>query len=52
MPTYHIMCTHHGRPALVQITARYSKDALTLASRTATNLQILFATKPKEKQPM
>lgn len=48
--TYHIMCSVQNQPALLRVRARHGKEALTIASRTATNLLILFATRDKATQ--
>jgi hypothetical protein len=47
---YHIMCNVGCRPALIRIKAINGREALTIASRQATDLQVLFATRATSTQ--
>jgi hypothetical protein len=45
---FHVLCTFNDEPTLMRVVAENGKDALTYASRVATNLVVLFATRSKE----
>lgn len=47
LKSFHIMCSVHDEPRLLRISATNGKAALTIASRTGTNLVVLFATRLK-----
>lgn len=42
---YHILATQNNQPSLMRVRASNGRDALTYASRRATNLVLLFVTK-------